>query len=39
MGEETRQANGNLISHSILTHAKSGKEKLALISETENFFD
>ena len=39
MGEEIKQANGNFFSDWILTEAKSCKEKVALISDTEKAFN
>ena len=39
MGEEIKQANGIFFSDSILTEAKSCKEKVALKPETEKAFN
>ena len=35
MGEERKQANGNLFSHSSLAQAKNGGERVALMPATE----
>ena len=39
MGEERKQANGNLFSHSNLAQAKNGGERVALMPATEKSFN